>query len=127
MATQKKNLREKLAIRESRDFKSYHSFLRASRRYMEGSLYQSMKQAYEDQSAKKFADMRAAPLSFNEALEVADELPQFHLYQWMFRHLQQFKYFRNNLGIMAAVEGDRQALVRRLDESAGRAGDRLRP
>ena len=74
-----------LVVEESRDFRSYHAFLRAARNFMEGPLVGRMRDAYdralEEAGAPPPADWRAA-----EA--VLDGLAEYQFYCWSYRHLQ---------------------------------------
>jgi ubiquinone/menaquinone biosynthesis C-methylase UbiE len=113
-----------LALEESRDFRSYHSFLRAARNYMEGPLVAAMHASYEKAIAASGA---AAPQSAPEAEAILDDLTEFQLYAWYFRNLQRFKYSRPDLGIFAAVHAQRARLAPPLAAAAasGSAGPDL--
>jgi ubiquinone/menaquinone biosynthesis C-methylase UbiE len=105
---------ETLAVRESRDFRSYHAFLRAARNYIERSLVGQMHDNYERQiaaGAPRPGDWRGA-----EAL--LDRQVEFQLYCWYYRNLQRFKYHRPTLGIFDTVQAQRAELVARLDAEA---------
>lgn len=115
-----------LAVQESRDFRSYHQFLRAARNFMEGPLVASMHRAYEEAVESRQKDGLTRPQTAREAEPLLDGVPQFQLYSWLYRNLQRFKYHRGNLGILPTVEAQRERLVAQLDEAAAEAGDRLR-
>ncbi len=100
-----------LVVHESRDFRSYHAFLRAARNYMEGPLVGQLHDHYERTHAAPAADWRAAEV-------VLDELNEFQFYCWAYRHLQRFKYHRPTLGIFATLERDRVRLEQALDAAA---------
>ena len=91
-----------LEVQESRDFKSYHAFLRAARNYMEGPLVAAMYSQYE-----AAAGPPAAARDRQTAENTMDGLLTFQLYSWAFRNLQRFKYHRPDLGIFAAVQAQR--------------------
>ncbi|MEZ5513123.1 MAG: class I SAM-dependent methyltransferase [Steroidobacteraceae bacterium] len=111
-----------LEVHESRDFRSYHAFLRAARNFMEGPLVVAMYGQYEAAAAP----LPAAP-DRQAAEAIMDELLPFQLYSWAFRHLQRFKYHRPDLGIFATVQAQREALLERLDAAAASAApDELR-
>ena len=97
-----------LTVEESRDFRSYHAFLRAARNYMEGPLVARMRDAYDDALASRGA---APSADWREAEAVLDELVPFQLYCWSYRHLQRFKYHRPSLGIFATLEAQRVKLL----------------
>jgi SAM-dependent methyltransferase len=107
--------REPLAVRESRDFRSYHAFLRAARNYMEGELVAQMHDAYEHACAQAG---RPAPGDWREAEAVLDGLTEYQFYCWSYRNLQRFKYHRPSFGIFATLEAERDRLTAALDEAA---------
>ena len=100
-----------LVVHESRDFRSYHAFLRAARNYMEGPLVGQLHDRYERAHPTPASDWRAAQV-------VLDELNEFQFYCWAYRNLQRFKYHRPTLGIFATLERDRDRLERALDAAA---------
>lgn len=100
-----------LVVHESRDFRSYHAFLRAARNYMEGPLVGQLHDRYERAHPTPASDWRAAQW-------VLDELNEFQFYCWAYRNLQRFKYHRPTLGIFATLERDRDRLERALDAAA---------
>jgi len=110
-----------LAVAESRDFRTYHNFVRSCRNYMEGPLVNSMYKSY-----RVAIGDNVEPSSPEEAMPVLDDLLEFQLYSWAYRHLQRFKYHRPNLGIFAMVDAERDYLVSQLDVAASAAGDHLR-
>ena len=99
-----------LAVAESRDFRTYHNFVRSCRNYMEGPLVNSMYKSY-----RVAIGDNVEPSSPEEAMPVLDDLLEFQLYSWAYRHLQRFKYHRPNLGIFAMVDAERDYLVSQLD------------
>jgi ubiquinone/menaquinone biosynthesis C-methylase UbiE len=103
-----------LAVHESHEFRSYQSFLRAARNYIEASLVPQMHDAYERQVA------RAAqpPADWRGAEALLDRQLEFQLYCWYYRNLQRFKYHRPTHGIFATVERQRTELVARLEATA---------
>jgi ubiquinone/menaquinone biosynthesis C-methylase UbiE len=104
-----------LGVRESRDFRSYHGFLRAARNYMEGDLVGQMHDAYQaSQKSQALPD----PRDWRETEAILDELVEFQFYCWAYRNLQRFKYHRPSLGIFATLERERERLERALDEAA---------
>lgn len=103
-----------LAIQESRDFRSYQAFLRAARNWMEGPLLAQMHDAWE----RANATAGRQPADWREAEAVLDDTTEFQLYNWLYRNLQRFKYHRPGLGIFALLEGQREAIERRLRETA---------
>ena len=112
-----------LAAHESRDFRSYHAFLRAARNYMESTVVGQMHDSYERRLSSAVSDWR-------EAEAVLDELTEFQFYCWAYRNLQRFKYHRPSLGIFATLERERARLEQALDEAAAatpRAQLRLNP
>jgi ubiquinone/menaquinone biosynthesis C-methylase UbiE len=113
-----------LTVRESRDFRTYQAFLRTARTYMEGALIVQMRDAYDRVLAAR--GDAPEPKDADEALTLMDELPEFRLYLWYYRHLQRFKYSRPDLGIVDTVARDRERLERELDASAANAGGTLR-
>jgi len=104
-----------LGVLESRDFRSYHGFLRAARNYMEGDLVGQMHDAYQ---ASQASNALPGPRDWREAEAVLDELVEFQFYCWAYRNLQRFKYHRPSLGIFATLERERERLARALDEAA---------
>jgi len=109
-----------LAVRESRDFRSYHAFLRAARNFMEGQLVGQMHDSYQSALAGQSALVEREPRDWREAEAVLDELVEFQFYCWGYRNLQRFKYHRPSYGIFATLERDRARLERALDEAAAR-------
>jgi len=110
-----------LSVPESRDFRTYHDYLRLTRTFMEGPLVRSMQRSYRAALGKG-----KAPKTAPQAWPVMDDLPEFQIYSWAYRHLQRFKYHRADLGIFAAVDADAARLERELDAAAAEAGDRLK-
>jgi SAM-dependent methyltransferase len=104
-----------LAVRENRDFRSYHAFLRAARNFVEGPLVAQMHDAYERATAG------ALPQTIQGAERIMDALPEYQLYCWAFRHLQRFKYHRPSVGIFATVQSQRAELLAGLEEAANDA------
>lgn len=107
--------REPLAVRESRDFRSYHAFLRAARNYMEGELVAQMHDAYERSCTLAG---RPLPDDWREAEAVLDELTEYQFYCWCYRNLQRFKYHRPGFGIFATLAAERDRLSAALDSAA---------
>jgi ubiquinone/menaquinone biosynthesis C-methylase UbiE len=122
--------REVLAVHESRDFRSYQSFLRAARTHMEGALVAQMRDSYDHALAGRLQtgrpDAQVEPQTADEALPIMEDLPEFRLYCWYYRHLQRLKYSRPDLGIVDTVARDRERLERALDATAATAGPLLR-
>ncbi len=113
-----------LVVKESRDVRSYQSFLRAARNFMEGPLVAQMHDSYtRDLTADGVAgvaDWRSAEARLERQLE-------FQLYCWCYRNLQRFKYHRPGLGIFATLETQRAALEAQLTETtAGTPRELLR-
>ena len=109
-----------LAASESRDFRSYHAFLRAARTYLEGPLVAQMYDHYE-QAASQSGRMASEIQDWREAEALLDELPEFQFYCWAYRHLQRFKYHRPTFGIFATLEAERERLTHELKASAADA------
>ena len=104
-----------LVVHESRDFRSYHAFLRAARNFMEGPLVGARHDAYE----RRLHDQGgAAPTDWRAAERVLDDTLEFQFYCWAYRNLQRFKYHRPTLGIFATLEAQRAALEAQLDVTA---------
>jgi SAM-dependent methyltransferase len=115
-----------LAPRESRDFRSYHAFLRAARNYIEGPLVAQMYDGYEREAAAEGLDV-AQIKDWRVAESILDEQTEFQFYCWAYRNLQRFKYHRPTLGIFAALDAERERLTRELQTSAEAASpDELR-
>jgi ubiquinone/menaquinone biosynthesis C-methylase UbiE len=104
-----------LHVHESRDFRSYHAFLRAARNHMEGALVAQMHSSYERALAARGA---GRPADWRQSREVMGELTEFQLYAWYFRNLQRFKYSRPDVGIFATVDAQRERLAAALEEAA---------
>lgn len=105
---------EPLSVRESRDFRSYHAFLRAARNYIERSLVGQMHDNYE----RQIAAGAPRPSDWRGAEALLDRQVEFQLYCWYYRNLQRFKYHRPSLGIFDTVQAQRDELVARLDAEA---------
>jgi SAM-dependent methyltransferase len=110
-----------LAVNESRDFRSYQDYLRVTRTFMEGPLVQSMHRSYEAAIGNK-----RKPKTQSEVWPIIDNLVEFQIYAWAYRHLQRFKYHRPDVGIFAAVDADHGRVQAELESSAAGAGDQLR-
>ena len=111
-----------LGVPESRDFRSYHDFLREARKYMEGPLVGELRDNFSaaaDQAGLSEPDE-------GQATQLLDDQIQFHFYQWGYRHLQRFKYHRPDFGIFATVNAERDAVIAALDSAAENADDELR-
>ena len=92
---------------ESRDFRSYHAFLRAARNYMEGPLVGQMYDSFERACEQRGLTGDRAPRDWRAAEAVLDDLPEFQLYNWAYRNLQRFKYHRPYLGIFVLLDSQR--------------------
>lgn len=110
-----------LEVPESRDFRSYHAFLRSCRNFMDGPLVQQMGAQYE-----RAADGEKGPETVEEAYPILDDLLEFQLYSWSFRNFQRFKYHRPDFGIFDTVNQNRDEVIAALDAAAADAGDELR-
>ena len=110
-----------LEIPENRDFRAYHAFLRSCRNFMEGPIVQQMGEAYN-----RKVEHGKAPETIEEAYPVLDDLLEFQLYSWGYRHFQRFKYHRPEFGIFETVNRNRDTIIAELDAAAERAGDDLR-
>jgi ubiquinone/menaquinone biosynthesis C-methylase UbiE len=100
-----------LQVRESRDFRSYHAFLRAARNYAEGTLVVQMHDEHEARQLPPASDWR-------ELEAQLDAQTSFQLYWWYYRNLQRFKYHRPDVGIFATVGAERERLEHALDAAA---------
>lgn len=112
-------------ITEDRSFRAFHTFMRASRSYMEGPVYESAFRAYNDTLDGKSAPANGAPSNADEALGVLDGMPSYQLYGWMYRHLQRFKYRYADWGLVPKVQAARETLEAELNaaaETAQKAG-----
>jgi len=112
-----------MQVDESRDFRSYHAFLREARKHMETPVYEEMYRAYR--RVVENAGTRT-PRTVNEAFAVMDTLPEFKLYCWLFRNLQRFKYSKNDLGIVGTIRSQRDRVAAAINAAAAEAGDELR-
>lgn len=116
-----------LQVEESRDFRSYHTFLRAARNYMEGPLVAQMHDAYEAAIESTPAEARPAAGDWRGVEAVLDGTTEFQFYCWAYRNLQRFKYHRPSLGIFATLDAQRERLVAELEATATTAApDELR-
>jgi SAM-dependent methyltransferase len=104
-----------LVVKETRDFRSYHNFLRAARNFMEGPLVASMHDAYEQ---RLVTVGRHDITDWKEAEAQLDQLVEFQLYCWYYRNLQRFKYHRPSFGIFATLAAQRAALAEQLNSTA---------
>lgn len=100
-------------ITEDRSFRAFHTFMRASRTYMEGPVYESAYRSYNEEVAGN-----GAPADADEALGVLDDIPSYQLYGWMFRHLQRFKYRYADWGLVPKAHSERETLEAELNEAA---------
>lgn len=110
-----------LAVSESRDFRIYQDYLRTTRSFMEGPLVHSMQRSY--QSALRG---RKTPKTQADVWPVIDNVLEFQIYSWAYRHLQRFKYHRPDLGIFAAVDAEADKIAAELEAAAATAGERLK-
>lgn len=104
-----------LQVEESREFRSYHNFLRAARNYMEGPLVAQMHDAYDAALERTPAEARPAPGDWRGVETLLDATTEFQFYCWSYRNLQRFKYHRPSFGIFAALEAQRERLVAELE------------
>lgn len=101
-----------LTVRESRDFKSYHAFLRAARNFIEGPLVAKMHDSYEHALEKEHEPVLK---NWQNTEAQLDKLTEFQLYCWSYRNLQRFKYHRPSFGIFATLESQRERLTAELE------------
>lgn len=121
-ALQDPSLREPLVVEESRDFRSYHAFLRAARNFSEQQLVGQMHDNYESAIAARGG---RPPADWRGAQELLAPLPQFQFYNFLYRNLQRFKYHRPTLGIFATVEAQRERLAAGLRSAATTANNNV--
>jgi ubiquinone/menaquinone biosynthesis C-methylase UbiE len=107
-----------LQVEESREFRSYHDFLRAARNYMEGPLVAQMRDAYEAALERTPAETRPAPGDWRGVETLLDAATEFQFYCWAYRNLQRFKYHHPSFGIFATLEAQRKRLVDELETTA---------
>lgn len=110
-----------LEVPESRDFRAYHAFLRSCRNFMDGPLVRQMGETYDHAVGDG-----PAPKTIEDAHPILDDLLEFQLYSWCFRHFQRFKYHRPDFGIFDTVNQNRDDVIAKLDAAAEAAGDELR-
>ena len=65
-------------VTEDRSFWAFHTFMRASRSHMEGTVYESAYHAYLDRVGANGGSTKA-PSGADDALEVLDGIPAFQL------------------------------------------------
>ena len=82
--------------KESRDFRSYHAFLRAARNYMEGPLVAQMHDAYDAALERTPGEARPAPGDWRGVEALLDSTTEFQFYCWSYRNLQRFKSRKPN-------------------------------
>ena len=104
-----------LEVHESRDFRSYHAFLRAARNYVEGPLIAQLHDRYQQETA---APGVSPPADWLEAEAILDRGVDYPLYNWYYRNLQRFKYHRPSLGIFATLDAQRERLEQQLEATA---------
>ena len=113
-----------LTVQESRDFRSYHAWLRSARNFSEQQLVAQMHDNYERSIA---AAGGFKPKTAEEATQLLAPQNDFQLYNYFYRHLQRFKYHRPDFGIFATVNAQRERLVSTLETTAASAApDELR-
>ncbi len=116
-----RNEPEALEIPENRDFRSYHAFLRSCRNFMEGPLVQQMGETYD-----RAVEQESTPKTLEDTYPILDDVLEFQLYSWCFRHSQRFKYHRPDFGIFETVNRSRGQVIETLEKAAENAGDDLR-
>ena len=113
-----------LDLHESREMRSYHSFLRAARNFMEGPLVGQMHDSY---TRGLTADGVSVVADWRDAEARLEAYVEFQMYCWYYRNLQRFKYHRWGLGIFATLEAQRAALETQLAATAAATpSDQLR-
>ena len=112
-----------LLPRETQEFKAYHSFLAQTRLFMETRVFESVHNAYRSEAA---ALGERAPRSIEEALGLLDRRSEFHLYAWMFRNLQRFKYTRSELSIVPYVRAQQDSIAPAIEAATRQADNALR-
>lgn len=110
-----------LEVPESRDFQTYHAFLRSCRNFMDGQLVQQMSENF-DRATAGVNELKSVEATY----PILDDMLEFQLYSWCFRHFQRFKYHRPDFGIFDVVEADRAHIVGELEAAAADAGGDLR-
>ena len=110
-----------LTVPESRDFRAYHAFLRSCRNFMEGPLVRQMGETYS-----RAVEKGVAPKTAEDAFPILDDLTEFQLYSWCYRHFQRFKYHRPDFGIFDTVNRSRETVIVELEAAAEQAGADLR-
>lgn len=110
-----------LMVQESRDFRAYHSFLRAARNFAEQQLVGQMHDQYERAIT---ASGKPPPADWQQAQALLAPLTEFQFYNFLYRNLQRFKYHRPTLGIFATVDAQRARLVKALQSAATSADPR---
>ena len=107
-----------LQVEESREFRSYHNFLRAARNYMEGPLVAQMHDAYDAALERTPGEARPESGDWRGVEALLDSTTEFQFYCWSYRNLQRFKYHRPSFGIFATLEAQRERLVAELESTA---------
>ncbi len=108
-------------VLEDRSFRAFHSFMRASRAYMDATVYHDTWHSYRRALADRGQDNGNDPQDADAAFDVLDALPAYQLYAWMYRHLQRFKYNYPDFGIQPKAESEAAHIQRELDAAADKA------
>lgn len=87
---------------------------------MDGPLVQQMGANYD-----RAIGGGPPPETIEQVHPVIDDLLEFQLYSWCFRHFQRFKYHRPDFGIFDTVNQDRKHVISELERAAQTAGDDL--
>ncbi len=101
-------------ITEDREFRAFHTFLRTARNYQEKEIYSATYQAY----VRKCDELGVKPETADDVLAVMDEQPEYQLYTWCYRYLQQFKYCSPDFGIQPKAHTEADRIVKELDAAA---------
>ncbi len=108
-------------VLEDRAFRAFHTFMRASRAYMDANVYDETWHSYRRALGDQGRHNGDGPQNADDAFAVLDALPAYQLYAWMYRHLQRFKYNYPDFGIQPKAEGEAGHIQRELDAAADTA------
>lgn len=114
--------KEKIEVKPDRATRAYQDFLLGSKLFWTRRLYNAV---YQEFQAKVAVRGGYEPQTFAETEEMM-EGTLYSFFGWFERHLQRLKYSDKEYGLVAAVDKQRDELLKALDEATATPDEHLR-
>lgn len=103
---------KKIEVKPNRSTRAYQDFLLGSKIFWTKKMYRQLHKEYLE-----FSEKYGEPETFEEAEKMfADGGSTYQFFGWFERHIQRLKYADKNYGLVAAVNRERDELLKVLEE-----------